>query len=466
MPDDDFRIERDSRGELRIPVDALWGPQTQRAVENFGLGGIVMPAAFIHALALVKWAAATANGELGQLAPGRAAAIAEAALEVAAGHHDRQFPVDVFQTGSATSTNMNANEVIAALAARRLGQPVHPNDDVNRGQSSNDTIPTALHLAAARALAERVLPALEHLAAVLAARIASDGHVLKTARTHLMDAVPMTLGQELGAWRSQVLDSSARLQSVLPRLLRLAQGGTAVGTGLNAPAGFGEAVAALLAERTGLAFVAAPDRFAAIAAQDTAVELSGQLRGAAVVLAKIANDLRWMNSGPLAGLGEVALPELQPGSSIMPGKVNPVIPEAVAMAAVAVVGNDAAIALAGQSGSFQLNTMLPLIAHLLLQSETLVANSAAALADRAIAGMTVQEERLAAALAHNPMLVTALNPLIGYDRAAAIARAARTQGRPILEVAVAMSGLPRDELARLLDPARLARGPQRDPPDE
>jgi len=461
MPDDDFRIERDSRGELRIPVDALWGAQTQRAVENFGLGGIVMPPAFIHALALVKWAAAIANGELGQLEARRAAAIAEAALEVAAGQHDGQFPVDVFQTGSATSTHMNANEVIAALAARRLGQPVHPNDDVNRGQSSNDTIPTALHVAAARALAERVLPALEHLAAVLAERIATDGHVLKTARTHLMDAVPMTLGQELGAWRSQVLDSSARLQSALPRLLRLAQGGTAVGTGLNAPAGFGEAVAALLAARTGLAFATAPDRFAAIAAQDSAVELSGQLRGAAVVLTKIANDLRWMNSGPMAGLGEVALPELQPGSSIMPGKVNPVIPEAVAMAAVAVVGNDAAIALAGQSGSFQLNTMLPLIAHLLLQSETLVANSATALADRAIAGMTVQEGHLAAALARNPMLVTALNPLIGYDRAAAIARAARAQGRPILEVAVEMSGLERDELARLLDPARLARGFQR-----
>jgi fumarate hydratase class II len=458
MAERKHRIERDALGELSIPADALWSAQTQRAVDNFHLSGRPMPAGFIHALGRVKWAAARVNARLGGFDPAAAGAIAEAALEVAQGRHDDQFPVDVFQTGSGTSTNMNANEVIAALAARRLGRPVHPNDDVNRGQSSNDTVPTAIHVAAALGLARRVRPALEELAVAIAGCIDRHGQLVKTGRTHLMDAVPLTLGQEFGAWRSQVLQAVARLDSVMPRLLGLAQGGTAVGTGLNAPAGFGEAVAAELAADTGLPFTVAADRFAAIAAQDTAVELSAQLRGAALVLAKIAGDLRWMNSGPLAGLGEVRLPELQPGSSIMPGKVNPVIPEAVEMAAAAVIGNDATVALAGQSGRFQLNTMLPLIADRLLDSEQLVAAAAESLARRALDGLEVDAARLEAALSRNPMLVTALNPLIGYDRAAEIAKRARAEDRPILDVAVEMTGRPRDELAALLDPARLAGG--------
>ncbi len=459
MAEPRHRIERDSLGELTLPVDALWGAQTQRAVDNFRLSGRALPPAFIHALGLVKWAAARVNARLGQLDGDKAEAIAAAALEVAGGRHDAQFPVDVFQTGSGTSTNMNANEVIATLAAHRLGRSVHPNDDVNRSQSSNDTIPTAIHVAAAIGVATDVRPALGELAAAIDDGIGRHGHLVKTGRTHLMDAVPLTLAQEFGAWRSQVLSAAERLDAVMPRLAALAQGGTAVGTGLNAPAGFGEAVAAELASRTGLPFTTATDRFAAIAAQDTAVELSAQLRGAAIVLAKIAGDLRWMNLGPLAGLAEVCLPELQPGSSIMPGKVNPVILEAVEMAVAAVIGNDATIALAGQSGRFQLNTMLPLIADRLLESEQLVAAAAESLARRVFAGLEVNAPRLEAALARNPMLVTALNPLIGYDRAAAIARRARAEGRPILEVAVEMSGLSRAELERLLDPRRLAGSP-------
>jgi fumarate hydratase, class II len=458
MAEPRHRIERDSLGELTLPAEALWGAQTQRAVNNFGLSGRPLPPAFIHALGLVKWAAARVNARLARLEGDKADAIAAAALEVAEGRHDAQFPVDVFQTGSGTSTNMNANEVIATLATRSLGRAVHPNDDVNRSQSSNDTIPTAIHVAAALGLATDVRPALVDLAGTIDDCSRRHGHLVKTGRTHLMDAVPLTLAQEFGAWRSQVLAATDRLDAVMPRLAALAQGGTAVGTGLNAPGGFGEAVAAELAARTGLPFTTATDRFAAIAAQDTAVELSAQLRGAAIVLAKIAGDLRWMNSGPLAGLAEVRLPELQPGSSIMPGKVNPVIPEAVEMAVAAVVGNDAAIAIAGQSGRFQLNTMLPLIADRLLESERLVASAARALATRALAGLGVDAARLGEALARNPMLVTALNPRIGYDRAAAIARRAQAEGRPILDVAVEMSGLPREELEKLLDPRRLAGG--------
>ncbi len=458
MEDRRHRTERDALGELRLPAEALWGAQTQRAVENFRISGRPMRPEFIHALGRIKWAAARVNARIGGLEPALAEAIATAAEEVAEGRHDTEFPVDVFQTGSGTSSNMNANEVIAALAARRLGRAVHPNDDVNRSQSSNDTIPTAIHVAAAEVLAVGVLPALRQLSATLGDCIERHGRHVKTGRTHLMDAVPVTLAQEFGAWRSQVDAAVARLESVLPRLLRLAQGGTAVGTGLNAPPGFGEAVAEELAARTGLAFAAAEDRFAAIAAQDTAVELSAQLRGAALVLAKIAGDLRWMNSGPLAGLGEVRLPELQPGSSIMPGKVNPVIPEAVEMVVAAIVGNDASIALAGQSGRFQLNTMLPLVADRLLESEALLAAAATALAERALAGLEVDPARLEAALSRNPMLVTALNPRIGYDRAAEIAKLARRENRPILDVAVEMTDLPREELARLLDPAQLAGG--------
>jgi fumarate hydratase class II len=464
MDDRPYRSARDSLGEVRIPAGVLWGPQTQRAVDNFGLSGLRMPAPFIHALGLVKWAAAEANAELGELDAAMAAAIGAAALEVAAGTHDAQFPVDVFQTGSGTSSNMNANEVIAELASRRLGATVHPNDHVNRGQSSNDTVPTAIHVALSLELQQRVLPALAGLAAAIGSAAVRAGAQLKTGRTHLMDAMPMRVSRELGAWRSQLLDCIARLHESDRRLRRLAQGATAIGSGVNAPAGFGARVAAGLSRRTGLQFETAPDPYAALAAQDTALEFSGQLRVTAVCLMKIANDLRWMNSGPLAGLGEVTLPALQPGSSIMPGKVNPVIPEAVAMACAAVIGHDAAVAVAGQSGNFQLNTMLPLIAHALLQSEGLIAAAASALSGKAIDGMQFNAARLDAALAMNPVLATALNPLIGYDRAAAIARRAFAEGRTVLEVAAETTGIDRRELARLLDPARLAGSEPADGP--
>ena len=452
------RTVRDSLGEVVLPAGALWGPQTQRAVDNFGQAGEPMPPAFIHALGLVKWAAAMANGALGELDAGMADAVAAAALEVATGAHDAQFPVSVFQTGSGTSSNMNANEVIAELASRRLGRPVHPNDHVNRGQSSNDTIPSAIHVAAALQLHREVVPALEALAAAIAEAAGRAGAQLKTGRTHLMDAMPMRVADELGAWRSQLGDCIDRLRSTSVRLQRLAQGGTAIGTGINAHPEFGRRVAAELSRRTGLAFGTAPDPFAAIAAQDTAVELSGQLRVAAVCLSKIANDLRWMNSGPLAGLGEVALPALQPGSSIMPGKVNPVVPESVLMACAAVVGHDASVAVAGQSGNFQLNTMQPLIAFAVLRSGALIAFSARALASKAIDGLSFDAARLDSALARNPILATALSPLIGYDRVAAIARRAYAEGRPIIDVAAEETGMDRPSLERLLDPRRLADG--------
>ena len=455
---DQDRIEKDSLGEVRVTASALWGAQTQRAVDNFRIGRLPMPAALIRAIALVKWAAAETNGELGELPPAMAVAIGEAALEIAAGRHANHFPVGVMQTGSGTSTNMNVNEVVARLAGLRLGTAVHPNDHVNRCQSSNDVIPTAIHLAAALELRDSLLPALGALTRALAEKAAQVGDQVKPGRTHLMDALPVTVGQEMHAWQSQVEDAAQRIEGVVPRLHRLALGATAVGTGVNAHPQFAARAIARIATRTGLALAAAPDRFASLAAQDTAVELSGQLRGAAVVLLKITNDLRWMNSGPLAGLGEISLPALQPGSSIMPAKVNPVIPEAVAMAATQVMANDAAIAMAGASGNFQLNVMLPLIAHALLQGIELLADSARALAERAIPGLTVHSERISETLLRNPMLLTALAPRIGYDRAAAIARRAVTEQRAVLDIAVEETGLPREELARLLDPARLARG--------
>ena len=455
---DQDRIEKDSLGKVRVTASALWGAQTQRAVDNFRIGCLPMPAALIRAIATVKWAAAETNGELGELPPAMAVAIGEAALEIAAGRHANHFPVGVMQTGSGTSTNMNVNEVVARLAGLRLGTAVHPNDHVNRCQSSNDVIPTAIHLAAALELRDSLLPALGALTRALAEKAAQVGDQVKPGRTHLMDALPVTVGQEMHAWQSQVEDAAQRIEGVVPRLHRLALGATAVGTGVNAHPQFAAGAIARIATRTGLALAAAPDRFASLAAQDTAVELSGQLRGAAVVLLKITNDLRWMNSGPLAGLGEISLPALQPGSSIMPAKVNPVIPEAVAMAATQVMANDAAVAMAGASGNFQLNVMLPLIAHALLQGIELLADSARALAERAIPGLTVHSERISETLLRNPMLLTALAPRIGYDRAAAIARRAVTEQRAVLDIAVEETGLPREELARLLDPARLARG--------
>jgi fumarate hydratase class II len=453
-----FRVERDSMGELQVPTDALWGAQTQRAVENFPISGITMPAAFIAALALVKQAAARANRRLNLLDARMAGAIDAAAAEVAAGGHLEHFPIDVFQTGSGTSTNMNANEVIAALATQRLGAPVHANDDVNMCQSSNDAIPTAIHVSAALAVRRELVPALEHLAAVLGEREAGFKAIIKTGRTHLMDAMPVSLAQELSGWRTQVEQGIARLAAVEPRLFGLAQGGTAVGTGINAHPDFGRRFCEELSGLSGLAFVPARNYFEALASQDTAVELSGQLKVIAVSLMKIANDLRWMNSGPLAGLAEIALPALQPGSSIMPGKVNPVIPEATAMVAAQVIGNDTTITIAGQSGNFQLNVMLPVIARNLLESIHLLASVSRALADSAIKGFTINQTRLADALERNPILVTALNPVIGYEKGAAIAKQAYASGRPIREVAQEVTGLPRAELDRLLDPADLTTG--------
>ena len=457
MSSKDFRLERDSMGELKVPADALWGAQTQRAVNNFPVSGRTLPRAFIRALALIKQAAAQTNAELGLLEPRLAAAISAAAAEVAGGAHDRQFPIDVFQTGSGTSSNMNANEVIARLAERSVAG-VHPNDHVNMGQSSNDAIPTAIHVSAALLTREALLPALEHLGAVIAGREAQTAGIVKTGRTHLMDAMPVTLAQELSGWRTQIENGAARVRAVEPRLLCLAQGGTAVGTGINADPRFGAAFCRALAQLTGIAFVPNRNYFESLSAQDAAVELSGQLKVIAVSVMKIANDLRWMNSGPLAGLGEIALPALQPGSSIMPGKVNPVIPEAATMVAAEVIGNDAAITVAGQSGNFQLNVMLPLIAWNLLESVRLLANVVRLLADDAIAGFSVNRARLAEALERNPILVTALNPVIGYEQGAAIAKRAYAEGKPIREVAAAMTDLKPAELAKLLDPAELAKG--------
>ncbi len=449
------RIERDSLGEVEVPADALWGAQTQRALNNFDLSGEAMPTGFIHALGHIKAAAAEVNAALGLLAPECAEAIIQAAEAVARGEHDEAFPVDVFQTGSGTSSNMNANEVIAGLASRGLGQPVHPNDHVNLGQSSNDVVPTAVHVSGAIAVRHELLPAMAALRRVIRARARRLDKVVKTGRTHLMDAMPVRMSQELGGWAAQIDDASDRLRGVLPRLQAIAQGGTAVGTGVNAHPQFARRVAAALSRRTGIRFRTAPNLFAALSAADSCVELSGQLRGVACVLMKIANDLRWMNSGPLAGLGEIELRPLQPGSSIMPGKVNPVIPEAVAMAAAQVIGNDAAVGIAGQSGNFQLNVMWPMICRNLLQSTRLMARSCVALGERAIADFRVNTDRIERALAANPILVTALNARIGYDLGAKIAKQAYAEGRPVIDVAEELAGLDRAELERLLDPRRL-----------
>ncbi len=458
MNDKAYRIEKDSMGELRVPEDALWGAQTQRAVENFPISGIPMPRRFIAALGLVKWAAAGANAELGLLKSDVAIAIQKAALAVAAGDHDEHFPIDVFQTGSGTSSNMNANEVIAHVASESLGADVHPNDHVNMSQSSNDVIPTSVHVSAAMGVTSDLLPALEHLSQTLTEKAAECAGIVKTGRTHLMDAMPVTLGQELDGWRAQIDSGSARLGDAMPRLTGLAQGGTAVGTGINAHPKFGAKVAVLLSEQTGIDFRPAESRFEAMSSQDAAVELSGQLRTLAVSLTKIANDLRWMNSGPLAGIGEIELPALQPGSSIMPGKVNPVVPEAVAMVCAQVVGNDATIAMAGQSGNFQLNVMLPVVAYNLLQSVEILGNASRCLADSAIAGFKVNTDNINRALDRNPILVTALNPVIGYEKGAAVAKQAYKEGRPVKDVARELTDLSDAELDRLLDPTALTEG--------
>ena len=452
------RAERDSMGTLDVPAHALWGAQTQRAIQNFPSTGLRMPRAFIRALGLIKHAAAGVNVEIGDLPRDVGEAIQAAALDVAQGRYDDQFPVDVFQTGSGTSSNMNANEVLATLASRSLARTVHPNDQVNMSQSSNDVVPTAIHVAAALLLEEHLVPALERLLTVLLDRAATFTEVVKTGRTHLMDAVPITLAQELMGWHAQIRSGLARLRSVAPRLNQLAQGGTAVGTGINANPKFGSMFARRLAASAGLPFRPSDNYFEALSSQDTAVELSGQLKVLSVSLMKISNDLRWMNSGPLAGLGEIELPALQPGSSIMPGKVNPVVPESVAMIAAQVMGNDATITIAAASGNFQLNVMLPVIAYNLLQSLELLAIGSRNLADHAIAGFRVNHARMQEVLARNPILVTALNPVIGYERGAAVAKKAYAEGRSILEVAAEMTELSVEELRRLLDPKTLTQG--------
>ncbi|MBB5206664.1 class II fumarate hydratase [Chiayiivirga flava] len=454
------RLEHDSMGELRVPADALYGAQTQRAVDNFPISGLRMPREFLRALGLIKSACAGANEQLGHLAKAQSAAIRKAAARVVDGEVDAHFPIDVFQTGSGTSSNMNANEVIAALAngSGKTKTAVHPNDHVNMGQSSNDVIPTAIQVSAVLAVRERLLPALTHLRKTIDARAKELAKVVKTGRTHLMDAMPITFGQELSGWSAQIASAIERLHDTRKRLRRLPIGGTAVGTGINADARFGSLVARHLTELTDVKFESADNYFEGISAQDAAVELSGQLNTLACALMKIANDLRWMNSGPLAGLGEIELPALQPGSSIMPGKVNPVIPEATAMVCAQVMGSHTTITVAGQSGNFQLNVMLPVIAYNLLQSIDLLANVSMQLADTAIAGFRVRTDRIKDALERNPILVTALNPVIGYEKGAATAKQAYREGRPILDVARETTGLSEAELRKLLDPAALAKG--------
>jgi len=452
-----FRIEHDSMGELKVPADALYGAQTQRAIDNFPISGLHLPRPFIRALGLIKAAAAEVNLSMGYLKKNQAAAIRKAALAVADGQYDAQFPIDIFQTGSGTSTNMNANEVIAHLAVKG-GTNVHPNDHVNYGQSSNDVIPTVIHVSATLTTSEQLLPALKHLQKTIDKRARELRNTPKTGRTHLMDAMPITFGQELSGWSAQIGSAIERIEDALKRMRRLPQGGTAVGTGINADPKFGSAVAVQLKKLTGVKFESAENYFEGMASQDAAVELSGQLKTLAVALMKIANDLRWMNSGPLAGLGEIELPALQPGSSIMPGKVNPVIPEATAMVAAQVIGNDASITIAGQSGNFQLNVMLPLIAHNLLQSIGILSNVSVLLADKSIAGFKVNTARVNQALAMNPILVTALNPVIGYEKGAATAKQAYKEHRPIMDVALETTGLSKDELKKLLDPLTLTKG--------
>ena len=453
----DYRIERDSLGEVRVPSGMLYGAQTQRAVENFPVSGIRFPREFINALGLIKAAAAAVNADLGLLEDWKASAISRAAEEVSAGVWDGHFPVDIFQTGSGTSTNMNANEVIARRAMQLLDKErpqsvIHPNDDVNRGQSSNDVIPSAIHVSACMQVKDHLLPALGHLESVLSKRSEECSEIIKTGRTHLMDALPVGLGQEIGGWAHQAGQGKERIESCLPRLAALALGGTAVGTGVNTHAEFGSRMASLLSEKTGIPFVETENHFAAQASVDTAVELSGHLKSAASALMKISNDLRLMNSGPYAGLGEISLPALQPGSSIMPGKINPVICEAVIMASIQVMANDVAVTFGNAGGNFELNVMLPLIAHNLLQSIVLLANASLILADKALAGFTVNREKIAGAVERNPILVTSLAPVIGYDKAAEIAKKAYAEGRRIREVAAEMTDLSSEELDRLLDP--------------
>lgn len=453
------RIERDSMGELQVPADALYAAQTQRAVNNFPISGKGMPEPFIRALIKAKRAAANANGTLEQLTNEQADAIVKACDKLLGAQDLMQhFPVDVYQTGSGTSSNMNANEVLANIASDILGENISANDHINCGQSSNDIIPSAIHISAAIEISEQLLPALQHLLTVTRKKAQEVAHFIKTGRTHLMDAMPVSMAQSLESWASQIELNIERTQALQPQLLTLAQGGTAVGTGINAHEEFAQLYCQELSKHTSLAFTPAKNFFSHIGSQDIAVAVSGQLKTIAVSIMKIANDLRWMNSGPLAGLGEIELEALQPGSSIMPGKVNPVIPEAAAMVAARVIGNDTTITLAGQSGNFELNVMLPLIADSLLESIQLLSSSSRLLADKAIASFKVNEDKLKEALNRNPILVTALNPVIGYLKAAEIAKLAYKEGRPIIDVAAEQTDLSVEKLTELLDPTKLTQG--------
>ena len=455
---DEYRVERDSMGEVRVHSSAHWGAHTQRAVENFPISGVPLEPSLIAALARIKGAAAQANARLGVIEQDTADAISAAAAEVADGRWDDHFPIDVFQTGSGTSSNMNVNEVLARLASQRLGRPVHPNDHVNASQSSNDVFPSAIHVAAAQLVTEALLPSLETLAGALHGKARKFAEVVKSGRTHLMDATPVTLGQELGGYAAQVRQAESRIRSTLPHVGELPLGGTAVGTGLNCPPGFAGAVIARVATSTGVLLVEAPDHFAAHGARDALVELSGQLRGLAVALVKIANDLRWMASGPRTGLAEIRLPDLQPGSSIMPGKVNPVIPEAVTQVAAQVIGNDAAVAFAGSQGNFELNVYLPVMARNLLSSVRLLANVTRLLAERCVAGIEADVERCREYAESSPSLGTSLNPYIGYETAAELVKESIRSGRSVREIVLDRGLMTDDQLDKALDVLGMTKG--------
>ena len=445
-PEGDFRIEHDSMGDVPVPRDALWRAQTQRAVENFPISGLPIDRALIGALASVKGAAASVNAELGVLDADVATAIHDAAAEVARGDHDAHFPIDVFQTGSGTSSNMNANEVIATLATRSLGREVHPNDHVNASQSSNDVFPTAIHIAATRGVVRDLMPALQHLEDSLARKAAEFADVVKSGRTHLMDATPVTLGQEFGGYAAQIARGLERLAATLPRVAEVPLGGTAVGTGINMPPGFAATVVRRLAEDLDLPLTEARDHFEAQGARDGLVELSGQLRTVAVSLTKICNDIRWMGSGPRTGLAEIHLPDLQPGSSIMPGKVNPVVPEATLMVCAQVIGNDAAVAFAGASGSFELNVMMPVMARNVLESVRLLANASRLLADRTIDGITADVDRCRELAESSPSVVTPLNRYLGYEAAATVAKKSLAERKTIRQVVIERGHVERGDL--------------------
>ena len=457
-----YRTEKDSLGEVKIPFNALWGPQTQRAIDNFPVSGITFNfpfgRSFLKAMGVIKEAAARANKSLKLIDAKRARGIIKASKEVWSGKHDDQFPVDIFQTGSGTSTNMNANEVIGKLATKYCGVEVDPNDHVNMSQSSNDVIPTAINISCHCDLELLLLPALEGLIQAIDSKSKKLEGVTKTGRTHLMDAMPIDMSQELNAWKSQLLSAQESLLVVTDKLLFLPQGGTAVGTGINAHPRFTKEFAKEVSKLGKVKAKPSNDFFRSLSAQDTSLQVSGELRNLATILMKISNDLRWMNSGPLTGLGEIELKALQPGSSIMPGKVNPVIPESVAMVCADVIGNDTTVAIAAQSGNFQLNVMLPLVAYNVLKSINILSGALTILANKAIKTFKVNNKNIADNLKRNPILVTALNPVIGYAKAADIAKKAYREGRPILDVALEETNLPRKRLEKLLDPANLTKG--------